>query len=205
MLTCYDDQESLWANVLSDIATSINTNANSENKELELVVPTCDKGILDWRKRLSQTTTNLPQNFPIRAFTIGASKMHAQREKVWLVSYEPSKGHDMTLCLMVALLKKVGSFPPMPTAIFPCDCSTTSSAISDMTWRLKRASDILDEGEKDDTAFRLASIFLCSGMIVVTHPNMLCPQDQDTLLAGLGAYFAAESLYASGLIRVHKN
>ena len=186
-LDVMERKETLWAKTLSDIANCINVDVGDGHEAInvQLALPMCDDAILHWRKRLSTMTMDASQNFSDRM----SDKMHAQREKVWLVSCEPVNGADITMCLMVALLNKVGSFPPMPTAMFPCDSSTTSTAISEMTWRLKQASHILDEGEKDDTALRLASIFLCSGMIVVTHPNTLRPQDQDILLAGLGAYF----------------
>ena len=113
--------------------------------------------------------------------------VHAKGLKVWLVPCETLvNGEDMSILRMAALFKKFGHFPPPPTAIFPCDGSTTSNSIAEFTWRLKRASNILDEGEEDGMAFRLESTFLCTGVIVVTHPDILQPEDQDVLLTGLG-------------------
>ena len=116
-------QETLWAKTLSDIATSINIVAGGGQDELnvQLGLPTCDDTILRWRKRLESTTMDLPQNFPMRAsqLTIDATKIKAQRQKVWLVSFEmPENGEeDMTMCLMAALLNNFGAFPPMPTYV----------------------------------------------------------------------------------------
>jgi hypothetical protein len=132
------------------------------------------------------------------------------RDKVWLISCEiaPMAGnsedtisrHNIT-CQMLALLEKFGPEHldskvralPSPTSIFPCDCSTTSTAISEMAWRLKRASYLLDDAEQDDIARSLESLFLCSGVIVVTHPETLNARDQDILLAGLEQYSKSSS------------
>ena len=128
---------------------------------------------------------------------------HGRREKVWLISCEMAVNSEDTIaCQMVSLLEKFGPeftdlsdvrAPPSPTSIFPCDNSTTSTAISEMAWRLKSASYLLDEAEQDDVARRLESIFLCSGVIVVTHPETLNARDQDILLAALEQYSKSAS------------
>jgi hypothetical protein len=70
------------------------------------------------------------------------------------------------------VLRLGGASPPSPTALFPCDASATSSAINELAWRLKRASSILDEGGQN-LECRLASVFLCRGVLVVTRPDTL--------------------------------
>jgi len=125
-------------------------------------------------------------------------------EKVWEISCRlEGNGEDTIPLQMLGLLSKFAPSVPSPTSIFPCDASTTSTAISGMTWRLKRASSILDEGEHD-VARRLESIFLCSGIIVVTRPDTLDARQQDTLLAGLEQYSksAGRSVHSCPIVAV---
>ena len=89
-----------------------------------------------------------------------------------LESSDGVRTEDVSMTRMVGLLQKFGTGPALPTAMFPCDKSSTSSAIAEMAWRLKRASSMLDEGG-DDLDSRLASLFLCTGIIVVTRPDTL--------------------------------
>ena len=120
-------------------------------------------------------------------------KSQVRRQRVLLVrSNETADGEDIT-CSMMSLLKKFGPCPPLPTAIFPCDRSTRSSAISEMAWRMRRASTILENASTDlsgdeinGIVHRVASVFLCAGVMVLTRPDTLPLQDQDVLLAGIG-------------------
>ncbi len=113
-----------------------------------------------------------------------------RRPKVWLV---PSD--EAVVEQMMDLLADFGTLPPEPTAMFPCDSTTTAAAVSEMVWRLRRAADILDEtGQenmqdetgKEKIAKRLQAVFLCPDIIVVTHPETLSPQDQTNLIGGIG-------------------
>jgi hypothetical protein len=125
-------------------------------------------------------------------------------EKVWEISCRlEGNGEDTIPLQMLGLLSKFAPSVPSPTSIFPCDASTTSTAISGMAWRLKRASYILDEGEHD-VARRLESIFLCSGIIVVTRPDTLDARQQDILLAGLEQYSksAGRSVHSCPIVAV---
>jgi hypothetical protein len=190
-------QDTRWIKTLAGIASRIQSNREDGHAEEGLqelnhaiFLPPGDSSIMPWLQGLASSnvgTLEGAQDFS--AFTTA----HAQGKKVLLVPCAISVNDtDMSLFRVVALLQKFGPFPPNPTAIFPCDCSTTSSAISEFTWRLKTASNILDEGSDAGIALRLESIFLCHitkshpGVIVVTRPDTLRPQDQDVLLDGLG-------------------
>ncbi len=181
-------QETRWIKKLCELSCSISSKAGQGHEEVWSVAggaPTIE-GPMGWLKVLAEKNAGNLLN--VRTSQSGVeTHMHGKGLKVWLVPCETLlNGEDMSILRMVALFKEFGRFPPPPTALFPCDGSTTSNSISEFTWRLKRASNILDEGEVDGMAFRLESTFLCSGVIVVTHPDTLRPQDQDVLLTGLG-------------------
>lgn len=128
--------------------------------------------MLAWLTRLSRQPAKNRVEGPGPAPSVVLG--HTQRRKVWSVPCERSEnGQDVTMYRSTSLVLRFGgASPTSPTALFPCDASSTSSAIAEMAWRLKTASSILDEGGHDLDS-RLGSIFLCRGMIVVTRPDTL--------------------------------
>lgn len=87
---------------------------------------------------------------------------------------------------MMDLLEKFGAMPPLPTAMFPCDSTTTETAVSEMAWQLRRAADILDDEGQQNRIQLVNSILLCPHIIIVTHPDRLSPRFQEVLLEGIG-------------------
>ena len=151
-------------NTLFGIASSLGTTAGHEEATPDFN-PEDDPLVGQWLLRIHRQNMQQQRRKPLHG--------HTHRRKVWFVPCERSdSGEDVSMTRMVGLLQKFGTGPALPTAMFPCDKSSTSSAIAEMAWRLKRASSMLDQGG-DDLDSRLASLFLCSGMIVVTRPDTL--------------------------------
>ena len=156
--------------------------ASLPNSSFENKLQAFFDGLISANMVQSNSPTRVKQNIEPKSLLPGRC------EKVWLASCRlEGSGEDTIPLQMLALLNKFEPLKLSPTSIFPCDRSTTSTAIGEMAWRLKRASCILDEGEHD-VAHRLESIFLCSGIIVVTRPDTLDARQQDILLAGLEQY-----------------
>ena len=182
-------QKSPWLERIASIAGRIVEETRAETA-------TDESNIILWLRRLvSEKASEVRAPIVLNPRIPGNS---FRRQKVWLV---PS-GDDVVEQMM-DLLADFGTLPPEPTAMFPCDSSTTSAAVSEMAWRLRRAAKTLDETGQVDVddplgkeiiEHRIQSIFLCRDIIVVTRPETLSPQDQEILLAGIGKMTAQADL-----------
>ena len=199
-------QETFWLKRLSELSCSVNQHSANGFSHLppDTIAPMDDLSVIRWLQDFegtvpsTSTVSQMCQNMLqlTAQHNANAMKTPSQRWKLWLVSDDWLENESSTIPSILALFTRFGTLPPMPTAIFPCDCSTRSSAVREMVWRLKKVSSILDDtastssvlqsDELLDVVRRVVSIFLCAGVIVVTRPDTLQPQEQDALLDGLG-------------------
>ena len=89
----------------------------------------------------------------------------------------------------LALLALFEELPARATAMFPCDTSATYFAISDLAWRLQRASELLED-DSNCSENLVSQIFLCQGLLII-RPDTLDCNLQDIILSALGRYSRA--------------
>ena len=174
--------------MILDIAVNLSTEDTRDAIAVFLCrlrgVESTENEILIWLRRLvsEKCSANQVSKRNQRTPEASQTRVHGKRTpKVWLV---PS-GEDM-MEHMMDLLEEFGTMPPLPTAMFPCDSTTTATAVSEMAWRLRRAADILDDEGQQNRTQLVDSILLCPHIIVVTHPDTLSPRHQEVLLEGIG-------------------
>ena len=106
---------------------------------------------------------------------------------------EPTGLHERTMERTMAALSEIGEYPPLPTALFPCDSSSTEMAVRDLAWRLERCAQVLDDMDSDsaERVQQVQGVFLARGLVITRPDTITDAASQDVLLDALKLYSAS--------------
>ena len=92
----------------------------------------------------------------------------------------------------MAALAELGEYPPLPTALFPCDSTATEMAVRHLADRLCLCAQLLDEAEPD-AAEMVQRVFLARGLVIARPDAIFDVAAQDALLKALRRYSSSSS------------
>ena len=107
---------------------------------------------------------------------------------------DPAGAQERTMERTMAALSEIGEYPPLPTALFPCDASTTEMAVFDLVWRLQLCAQLLDDVDSDDAERvqrKVREVFLARGLVITRPDTVTDAASQNKLLDALELYSAA--------------
>ena len=138
------------------------------------------------RSILKNITYEADGNLTLRFAVIGCSSLCGQKEDLM--------GRSL------GLLRVLGDPSSKATALFPCDSSAGENAISELAWRLTRASELVEDDSVPGEML-VEQLFLGKGIIVL-RPDRLIGPLQDMLLSAISRYSKATAASQSRFPKV---